>query len=394
MRRSSRRRCSRARTGRANRAGLKLTARQIFEHQTIAGLAAVAGTAATAEAEQGLIAGEVALTPIQHWFFAQDLAEPHHFNQAVLLECRRPLPPALLAEALRHLLAHHDALRLRFRRTDSGWQQAHADWGGAVAFEHIDLSELEAAAQPAALTQHADRLQASLDLAAGPLLRAALFALGPQEQRLLLISHHLVIDGVSWRILLEDLHAAYTALERGEAVRLAPKTVSFKHWAAGLMAYAQSEEAQRECAYWQSIPWSQAPRLARDHLEGINSAGSARTVSARLNAADTQALLQEVPGVYHTQINDVLLTALVEAMAAWTGRRTLLVALEGHGREELLADVDVSRTVGWFTSLFPVLLDLDTARDPESALKSVKEQLRAIPRRGIGYGILRHLGRT
>src|SRR5258705_11845650 len=271
MRRSSRRRCSRARTGRANRAGLKLTARQIFEHQTIAGLAAVAGTAATAEAEQGLIAGEVALTPIQHWFFAQDLAEPHHFNQASQWEGRRPLQPALLAEALRHLLAHHDALRLRFRRPDSGWRQAHADWDGAVAFEHIDLSELEAAAQPAALTQHADRLQASLDLAAGPLLRAALFDLG-QEQRLLLISHHLVIDGVSWRILLEDLHAAYTALERGEAVRLAPKTVSFKHWAATLMAYAQSAEAQGERAYWQSIPWSQAPRLARDH-DGINSAG-------------------------------------------------------------------------------------------------------------------------
>jgi non-ribosomal peptide synthase protein (TIGR01720 family) len=344
-----------------------------------------------AQAEQGQVAGEVPLSPIQRWFFEQELTAPHHFNQAVLLECGEILTPALVAQALHYIVRHHDALRLRFRRTERGWRQAHAQGDDEVAFEHIDLSGLDGAARLAALTGHADRLQASLDLRAGPLLRAALFDLGPQGQRLLLILHHLVVDGVSWRILLEDLNAVLVALQRGGPVQLAAKTTSFRRWAEQLLAHAGSAAARRELAYWQQMPWSEAGRLPLDHHDGANNANSVRTVSTWLNAADTQALLQEVPSVYHTHINDALLTALVEAFADWTGRRTLLVDLEGHGREELFAEADTSRTVGWFTSLFPVLLDVGTASDPGRALKAVKEQLRAVPNRGVGYGILRYL---
>ena len=373
---------------RANRAGLKLTARQIFEQQTVAGLATVVEAATSPIAEQGLVQGEVPLTPIQHWFFAQDLAVPHHFNQAVLLECREPLRPELLADALRRIVSQHDALRLRFRHPGDGWHQAHAAWDDHVAFDHFDLSGLDAEACIPALTRQADRLQQSLDLAAGPVLRAALFDLGARGQRLLLIIHHL------WRILLEDLGGVYAALADGTPVQLPAKTASFKSWAESLSDYAQSAVAQRELAYWRDISWSEAGRLPVDHADGVNLMGSARTVTTWLDADDTLALLQEVPAVYHTQINDVLLTALVEAFADWTGRRTLLVALEGHGREDLFEGVDLSRTVGWFTSLFPVLLDTSAAPDPGSALKGVKEQLRSIPHRGIGYGVLRWLDRN
>src|SRR5262249_33010279 len=155
--------------------------------------------------------------------------------------------------------------------------------------------------------------------------------------------------------------------------------------------HAASPVLQRELSYWQQQPSSGAGPLPRDHNDAANLAGSAHTVSRALTVTETQALLLDVPSVYHTQINDVLLTAPVEAFADWTGRRSLLVALEGHGREELFADVDVSRTVGWFTSLFPVLLDINLATDPGEALKAVKEQLRAVPNRGIGYGLLRYL---
>jgi non-ribosomal peptide synthase protein (TIGR01720 family) len=175
-------------------------------------------------------------------------------------------------------------------------------------------------------------------------------------------------------------------------VQLAPKTTSYQCWAEQLVAYAGSQASRRELGYWQALPWSEAGRLPRDHAEGVNSAGSVRMVASSLGAAETTALLQEVPGVYHTQINDALLTALVEAFADWTGQRTLLVDLEGHGREALFAESDTSRTVGWFTSLYPVLLDVGTATDPGDALKAVKEQLRAVPNRGIGYGLLRYLG--
>ncbi|MEH2536065.1 amino acid adenylation domain-containing protein/non-ribosomal peptide synthase protein (TIGR01720 family) [Bradyrhizobium sp. AZCC 1588] len=375
---------------RANRVGLSLSARQVFEQQTIAGLAAVAGRATAVCAEQGLVQGEVPLTPIQRWLFEQELIAPHHFNQAVLLDCDPGLTPAALGEALRHLVRHHDALRLRFHRTEQGWHQVHAE-EAEPAFEQIDLSALDAAAQGAALARHADRLQASLELAAGPLVCAAWFDLGAQGRRLLLILHHLVVDGVSWRILLDDLDAVLAALQRDEPVQLAAKTTSFRQWAEQLTAYAGSAAAQRELAYWQQMPWSDAGRLPVDHPGGINTAGAVRMVSTSLSEADTRALLQEVPNVYHTQINDALLTALAEAVAAWSGRRRLLVALEGHGREALFAAADVSRTVGWFTSLFPVRLDLGGAADPGAALKAVKEQLRAVPNRGIGYGILRYL---
>ncbi|WP_035982986.1 condensation domain-containing protein, partial [Bradyrhizobium sp. STM 3843] len=247
---------------RAKRAGLNLTARQVFEQQTIAALAAVAGAATAATAEQGLVTGEVPLTPIQHWLFGQELKAPHHFNQAVLLNADAELTPARVAQALGHLLRHHDALRLRFHREEDGWRQLHQEGESALAseaiVEAIDLSALGADAQASALRGHADRLQASLDLQAGPLLRAALFDLGSQGKRLLVIIHHLVVDGVSWRILLEDLSAVISALQRGEPVRLAAKTTSFKAWAERLVTHAGSDTLQGELAYWQGHPWSEA----------------------------------------------------------------------------------------------------------------------------------------
>jgi amino acid adenylation domain-containing protein/non-ribosomal peptide synthase protein (TIGR01720 family) len=376
---------------RANRAGLALNARQMFEQQTVTGLAAVAGTAAAVMAEQGAVEGEAPLTPIQHWFLQQGWSEPHHFNQAVLLE-GQGLSPALVEQALAHVVSHHDALRLRFARTAAGWRQAHAT-EGAAGLEHVDLSGLDVSVE-AVLRARAERLQANLDLAEGPLVRAALFDLGARGQRLLLIIHHLVVDAVSWRILLEDLDTAYEQLLRGTAVRLPAKTTAFKHWAERLIAHATSEEARRELAYWQSVPWSRGGALPRDRRGGENSVTSGCTIEVSLDARATHALLHEVPGVYHTQINDVLLTALAQAFAPWTGRSSLLVDLEGHGREDLFADADVSRTVGWFTSLFPVLLAVDEADDPGHALKRVKEALRVVPRHGIGYGLLRHLGRA
>ena len=303
------------------------------------------------------------------------------------------LAPALLSQAVGHMLAHHDALRLRFGRGELGWQQHNADMREDVPFEHVDLSALAASEQGHALTQAAERLQASLDLSSGPLLRVALFELGAgQAQRLLLIIHHLAVDGVSWRILVEDLHTVYEQLKRGARVQLAAKTTSFKSWAEQLAAYARSAAAQDELAYWQAQPWSRSARLPVDQSNGVNSVAAARTITVSLSAPETEALLREVPSVYHTQINDVLLTALAEAFAGWTGSRSLLVDLEGHGREDLFETVDVSRTVGWFTSLFPVLLDVGNGTDPGRALKAVKEQLRAIPHRGVGYGIVRYLG--
>jgi len=236
-------------------------------------------------------------------------------------------------------------------------------------------------------------LQTTLDLG-NELLRVALFHLGPQRpNRLLLAIHHLAIDGVSWRILLQDLLTAYHQVLRGQPLQLPVKTTAFKHWAEKLLAHAHSGALQQEQAYWLDESRSQVGRLPVDHADGINTRDTARRIRTALSAADTQALLQEVPTVYRTQVNEVLLSALVRAFARWSGRDSLLVDLEGHGREDLFPEIDLSRTVGWFTTIFPVVLDLEGTRDPCKALRVIKEQMRQVPNRGLGYGLLRYLSR-
>jgi amino acid adenylation domain-containing protein/FkbH-like protein/non-ribosomal peptide synthase protein (TIGR01720 family) len=377
---------------RASQAGMQLTVRQFFEQQTIAGQAAVAVPATPLQAEQGLVRGVVPLTPIEQWFFAQDLPAPHHFNQALLLQLAELRRPALLKPALQHLLQHHDALRLRFGRGPEGWEQALAAPQAQPIFQVLDLERLSAEQQRAAIEQQATLAQASLDLAQGPLLRAVFFALGGgQPDRLLLVAHHLVIDGVSWRILLEDLYRIYAQLEQGASVTLPAKTSSFQAWARRLHEYAHAAELLDERSYWLDPCRAEVAPLPVDYPGGENTVASARTLSFSLSMVETQQLLQDVPHAFHTQINDVLITALAQALTKWMQAAQVLVDLEGHGRGELFPELDFSRTVGWFTSLCPVLLDLQDCTDPLAALKAVKEQLRAIPRRGIGYGVLRYL---
>ncbi|MGE0127959.1 MAG: amino acid adenylation domain-containing protein [Blastocatellales bacterium] len=377
---------------RANQAGLRLTPRQIFERQTVAELAEVAVAGAGIQAEQGLVIGDAPLTPIQRWFFDQNYAEAHHWNQALLFEVRQALKPALLREVTRQLLAHHDALRSRFVQEDSGWRQFNAGLEEETPFVHFDLSPLSEAEQKMAIEAAAAELQASLNIAEGPLLRIAFFDRGEEKTaRLLIAIHHLAVDGVSWRILLEDLQAGYQQLSVGAEIKLPPKTTSFKHWAERLQQYAQSDALQKEAAYWLAESGKRVPKLPVDFPGGVNTVNSSDTVKVSLSPEETQSLLHQVPDAYHTQINEVLLTALAQAFARWMGSRSLLLEMEGHGREEIIEEVDLWRTVGWFTTHYPVLLDLGTATDPGAALKLIKEQLRAVPNRGIGYGLLRYI---
>ncbi|HEV7518677.1 MAG TPA: amino acid adenylation domain-containing protein, partial [Thermoanaerobaculia bacterium] len=373
---------------RAARQGLRLTPRQLFEQPTLAGLAGVAarvGAPADFTAEAGPVTGPLPLTPIQRWFFARELPAPEHFNQALLLEAVGGLDSFRLDRALARLLVHHDALRLRFLRAPDGWRQVGAAPSVPVPFTRVDLSTLAEERQAPALEAAAARLQASLTLAAGPLFRAALFTPGAgRPDRLLLIAHHLTVDGVSWRILLEDLAAAYSGRE------LPPKTASFRRWAELLVEHARSGRARAQAEWW--LAASVPPALPFDRDSGENDGVSTASVEVALEEGETRALLQEVPRAWRSQINDALLATLAQAFAEWTGERRLWLDLEGHGREEIIPGLDLSRTVGWFTSLFPVLLDLGGARGPGEALKVVKEQLRAVPDRGLPFGLSAYLG--
>jgi amino acid adenylation domain-containing protein/non-ribosomal peptide synthase protein (TIGR01720 family) len=377
---------------RARQRGLTISPRQIFEHQTVASLAAAAGSAPAIAAEQGTVAGPVALTPIQAWFFDQNLPAPHHFNQSLFLELQPGFKPELLRPCFERLLEHHDALRLRVQRAGADWAQSIAEREEHDVVEVVDLSAMPETARRAAMEARAEELQASLDLEHGPILRVAFFGQGGDSPgRLLILIHHLAVDAVSWRILLEDLQSLYRAVSAAESPGLPAKTTSFQRWAERLREYSRSDELRRELTHWSSIargPWAPIPI---DHPEGANTFGSIRHVTVSLEEKETLALLQEVPSAYRTQINDVLLTALSLALSPHSDGGRILVDLEGHGREELFPDADLSRTVGWFTSLFPVALPLTRPEDPGAALKSIKEQLRGVPRKGIGYGILRYL---
>jgi amino acid adenylation domain-containing protein/non-ribosomal peptide synthase protein (TIGR01720 family) len=379
----------------ANQAGLRLTAKQLFQYQNIAELATVCLTTdETTQAEQGIVTGLVPLTPIQQWFFRRNLPELHHYNQAVLLEIQPAIAPDVLRQSIQHLYIHHDALRLRFEQPNSGWEQVIAPPEKEVTLARFDFSTLSAAEQQPAIEAAATKLQASFDLSSGVLIQVALFDLGShQPSRLLIIIHHLAVDGVSWRILLEDLQTVYEQLSQGKTVKLPAKTTSFKQWSYDLQEYAKSEALAQEQHYWLALSQKEIFALPVDDLNGENTEASKDIVSIELNAEETQALLKEVPQAYNTQINDVLLTALGQTFASWTGNQSLLVELEGHGREEIFDNVDLSRTVGWFTSIFPVHINLEAALDPGTALKIVKEELRSIPNRGIGYGVLRYLSR-
>ncbi|MBW4698401.1 MAG: amino acid adenylation domain-containing protein [Aphanocapsa lilacina HA4352-LM1] len=377
---------------RARQAGVRLTPRQVFEHQTIAGLAALADTAPASQAEQGSIVGPLPLTPIQRWFFEQDLPGAHHWNQAVLLEVPADLNPDGLEQAMQLLLLHHDALRLRFYREADGWRQACAPPGKGVPLRRENLTAPPPERFGAAFAAVVAEVQAGLDLTQGPLLGAVYFAMGPHRPgRLLLAVHHLAVDGFSWRILLEDLETALGQLSRGEPLHLPPKTTSFRQWAEQLQAYARNRPLLSELDFWLSRPYHQVGSLPVDWTGGENTAATARSVAVALSAERTALLLQAVPRAYRTEINDVLLTALAQVFSRWTGASAVLITLEGHGREDLCDGVDLSRTVGWFTALFPVLLEVDRQAAPGLQLSAVKKQLRAIPQRGIGYGLLRYL---
>jgi amino acid adenylation domain-containing protein/non-ribosomal peptide synthase protein (TIGR01720 family) len=379
-------------TVRANQIGLGLSPKHIFEHQTIARLATVAGSVAAVESEQEEITGFVPLTPIQRWFFEQDLSDSHYFNQALLLDCRQQMIPAFLEQSIAWLLRHHDALRLRFIHTEHDWQQFCVPYDGVVPFSRLDVSGLAEAEQKIVIETTARQLQTSLNLSRGPLLRATFFDLGEQRSsRLLLVIHHLAVDGITWQILLDDLHTVYQQLSRGESPALPLKTTSFQRWAQVLAEYAQSAELRQESGYWLSHSHARISRLPVDDTQGVNTVASTATVRVTLSAEETRHLLVDVPKAYNTQINDLLLAALAQALSRWTENSLLLIDLESHGREEIASELDLSRTAGWFTTVFPVWLDLEGNSDAGEMIKRVKEQLRNLPNRGIGYGVLRYL---
>jgi amino acid adenylation domain-containing protein/non-ribosomal peptide synthase protein (TIGR01720 family) len=333
--------------------------------------------------DQSPVTGFIPLSPIQQMFFERHGVNNHHYNQSVLLYNSQFVSQAALVACLDKLVAHHDALRMRFYKDGEAWLQENQGIEKGFGFEEITVED------HLAFEEHCNRAQAGIDLANGPLFKAVLFHCSDGD-RLLLICHHLVMDGVSWRILLEDLSTLYAQHLAGTPLQLPLKTDSFLYWQEQQLAYAQSALLQKEEAYWQHVEAAVIKPLAQD-AQGSNRVKDGEAISFTLSEELTNRLQTKCYRAYRTEINDVLLAALVRSLQSVFRAGSIMVNMEGHGREQIAEALDITRTVGWFTTSYPVVFDKPANAGLRSQLIAVKETLHRVPNKGIGYGILRYL---
>lgn len=385
-------------SARARQAGLHVKPRQIFEEKTIRGLAQAIGKEKQALADQQAVVGEMPLTPIQHWFFEQQFADQHYWNMPMLLRPERPVDFSLLTRAVGEITKHHDGLRLRFTTDEGGHHQrcAAPEMTDAAPCDLVDLQGMSPCDQRRRLEEHAASAQATLDLQRGPLLRVVLYEMGDQ-QRVLVVVHHLAVDMVSWQVLLEDLWRSYEQLLRGEQVKLGEKSTSYKEWSEKLEQLAQQTGLEQETGYWQRILGGDGAGELPHELQGENTESSAALVEMELTEEETEKLLREVAQQYRASASEVMISTLGRTLREWNGTRAVVVDIEGHGREESVVEgVNLTRTVGWFTVIYPVRLDASAEAPGErvdtiNELRRVKEKLREVPRGGLGFGLLKYL---
>ncbi|WP_342332930.1 amino acid adenylation domain-containing protein [Pedobacter sp. FW305-3-2-15-E-R2A2] len=366
--------------------GYSLTIQEVLLYPVIGTLSKYVSVVVR-DIDQQPVVGLTGLSPIQRMFFEDYGSTPVHYNQSVLLRSSSRLSLKALRLALDKLVEHHDALRMVYYQQEGTWLQENKEVSQAYGFEEVE-QELD----EAGFALFCDHVQGSADLSSGPLFRAVLFRGSDGSDRLLLVSHHLVIDGVSWRIIFEDLSSLYEQFLAEQVVQLPLKTDSFRHWQSVQEEYSRSAVLLAEQAYWSlSEDWPLAD-LQADQAGGSNLYGEGTSESFSLDRSMTSLLLNRCYQSYHTEINDILVSGLVLSLAGVFGIDHIRIGMEGHGREDIGSGLDVTRTVGWFTTTYPVCIDLGYAADRIRQLIEVKECLHRVPNKGIGYGILRYLG--
>lgn len=364
--------------------GIILTPRQVAEHPTIKDLAAVVTWTDRTREEERIVdlAGEFGLTPIQYWFFEQQFEDPHDFNQSQLF-LLRDVDPAKLETAINQLIRLHPELAMEITCGEHGYSQRYrADISLRLAsytIQQIDCLESE-------ILSICDTWNRQLNYETGTMIYAGIIQGHPDgKARLFMTIHHLVIDGVSWRILVQELYQLYHGAE------LSPVPNPYKKWYYALMDYSIHEETLSHLEHWQNVQHQSAAFvLPVDHRPEHKKSGESSEIATMLTPNDTQLLLHHCSQAYHTEINDLLLTAWSLALSAWSGQQEIAFRLEGHGREHVVSDMDLTRTIGWFTSMFPVCIQVSDTCSLGAMIKSVKEQLRRIPHRGISYGALKY----
>jgi len=373
----------------ASKLNLHISAIDIFKNPTIAGLANVAKLEQRAKISKlkPHVTKETPLVPIQQWFFEKSWDNLNYWCQYVVLDISESINLDLLTQSVEFLLDHHDVLRSRFYEEKGRWLQE--------IMMHRDLTPLFIPIQNLALDEAVHVLSKSVDIGKGQSFKATFLKRDDSHHlQLVLLAHHLVVDGVSWRILCEDLLEVYTDLSNNKVASLSEKTDSYQQWAQALQEYSGSEQIHSELKYWNDQLPTTGPSVpfgsSSDEVITITTG----KLQAQVNTVTSKKLLNTANQAFQTEINDLLIAALVLAMCPLNSNgMQLSIMLEGHGREAINPDIDTSRTMGWFTTEFPVSLNIKNTESIADIIKSVKEQLRAIPHHGIGYGILKYLSK-
>ncbi|WP_159882307.1 non-ribosomal peptide synthetase [Paenibacillus puerhi] len=376
--------------------GYKLDVKQIFEDGTLGALAAKMKKNELS-VNQETVVGQAELIPIQRMFFDRDLTDRHHWNQAVMLFSQNQFQELAIRQVFRQLVIHHDALRMVYRRDDERIVQYNRGIGEDSSlfalrmYDYRGQDDYELQIQTVC-----NKLQSSINLEEGPLVQLGLFRTD-EGDHLLIAIHHLVIDGVSWRILLEDFTVGYRQVMNGEAITFQEKTNSFQEWGSYLQEQLDAPSWQEELAYWSQVEKADILPLPFDSIgsEEDNKLKYAHDIQVQFSKEESEDLLKHVNGAYNTDINDLLLTALGLCVRDWTSEEQILINLEGHGREIQgrvgpVSRLNVSRTIGWFTAQYPLVLTMKEQELSESIMQ-VKETLRRVPNKGVGFGILRYM---
>jgi amino acid adenylation domain-containing protein/non-ribosomal peptide synthase protein (TIGR01720 family) len=369
-----------------NQKGYKLNIQDFFDSPKISELALKIKLKEN-DVIQQQISGEVKLTPIQKWFFSNEYLFKNHFNQAVMLFSNNRFSIDAIKQVFTKIQEHHDMLRATYMNGENIIQSISVD--KKLSLEIIDIKD--DANEDNTLKIKVNEIQQSINIESGPLLKLALFNMSKGDH-LLIVIHHLVVDGISWRIIFEDISTLFRQYEEGKSLQLPSKTGSFQEWADKLHEYAISDELLNEIPYWRVVNDHHIPLIPVDNKNEHGILQDIKKENFQLSKEQTQTLLKrQNTGISNTEVNDLLLAALSLTMKNEFNLENIVVALEGHGRENLIEDLDITRTIGWFTALYPQMLKSNSSLNLKEYLTNIKQQLRKTPKKGSGYGILKYL---
>jgi amino acid adenylation domain-containing protein/non-ribosomal peptide synthase protein (TIGR01720 family) len=379
---------------RITEAGYQLSLQQMFTHQTIFELAAVLDSENTqVTAEQGIVTGKVPLTPVQQWFFEQGSGNPHYFNQWMAIPSPSALNTAHMRNAVLAVMQHHDALRMRYHKNEKDqWEQQNEGKVQYDPFRIVDLSTVPDHECGPVIEDAFQQLQESLNLEEGRLFNVCWFNPGPhQTGRLLVTVHHIVMDIVSWSALIEDLMKVYRRLDKAKTANLPVKTSSFRQWAYALVDFAKSRKLRDEVPYWLRLMEKPCQPYPVDYPEGDHSLLTTRSVSIEMDESQTRKFQHSAVPFFNTQVGHLLLAALAVALSRHSSNTRIQITIEGQGREDTGVELNLSRTLGWFTSFYPVGFEVVPDQPLQNQIQVAIRQIESVPNRGIGYSVLRYL---